>query len=294
MRSSRKRQIQRRKRSRKRTRTQRGGQHTEPLISGAAFKSECKYNLDDRYEIIPYDAKLAEGDKVFLKFQDVRTKFLNSPPAKKVSLVIHNSDETFDDALMELVKPYVTDVYAVNCSAKGAKQIPLGFRDDQYAYHKVLHDVLKDSSKSSEKSVLCLANFNIGTNNGERAAARDFFKGKSWVSMSENYMNLNKDKSLQHSDPEIQKMRVEYYTQLKVTKFVICPPGTGKDTHRVYEALFFGAVPVIKTSFLDPMYERLGGCWIVKDWGEVTEKACNERWKNVKREKIDFGVKRWL
>jgi hypothetical protein len=250
--------------------------------------------LDDRYEIIPYDANLAEGDRVFLKFPDVRTKFLKSPPAKKVTLVIHNSDETFDDATMELVKPYASEVYAVNCSAKGAKQIPLGFRDDQYAYHKTLYDVLNDSSKPSEKSVLCLVNFNLGTNGGERAVARDNFKGKSWVSMSENYMNLNTGKSLEHSDPEIQKMRVEYYTELKRTKFVICPPGTGKDTHRVYETLFFGAVPVIKTSFLDPLYERLGGCWIVKDWAEVTEEACNERWKNVNRPKMDFGAKRWL
>jgi hypothetical protein len=294
MRASRKRSLHRRKRSRKQLRKQRGGQPSERLISGEAFKSECKYNLDDRYDIVAYDTSLEGGDRVFLKISDVQTKILNSPPAKKVTLVIHNSDETFDDAMMEMVKPYVTEVYAVNCSAKGAKQIPLGFRDDRYASHKVIYDVLNDATKSSEKSTLCLVNFNLGTNDTERAAARDSFKGKSWVTMSENYMNLNKDKSLQHSDPEIQKMRIDYYTRLKVTKFVICPPGTGKDTHRVYEALYFGAVPIIKTSFLDPMYERLGGCWIVKDWAEVTEEACNERWKSVNRQKIDFGVKRWL
>jgi hypothetical protein len=277
---------------RKLTRRQKGG--AEELISGATFKSLCKYNLDDRYKIIPYDAKLVEGDRVFMKLSDVQTKFLNSPPSKKITLIIHNSDETFTDELMEKVKPYVTQVYAANCSATGAKQIPLGFRDDQYTPHRVLYDVLNDTSKSSKKATLCLVNFNVGTNGGERAAARDNFKGKPWATLSDEYMNLNKGKSLQHSDPEIQKIRAEYYTQLKGTKFVICPPGTGMDTHRVYEALFFGAVPVIKTSFLDPMYERLGGCWIVKDWSEVTEEACNSRWANVNRPKIDFGARHWL
>ena len=293
MRSSRRGQRNRRKMTRRRK--QRGGAAAaHALVSGAAFKAACKYNLDDRYPLIPYDAKLAEGDRVFLKHQDVQAKFLTAPPPKKVALVIHNSDETFDDAMMEMVKPYVTEVYAANCSAKDAKQIPLGFRDDQYTPHKVLYDVLNDASKSSDKTTLCLVNFNIETNGGDRTDARDKFKGKSWATVSENYMNLNKDQSLKHGDPEIQKMRVDYYAQLKATKFVICPPGTGKDTHRVYDALFFCAVPVIKTSFLDPMYERLGGCWIVKDWTEVTEEACNSRWTKVSRPKIDFGTKQWL
>jgi hypothetical protein len=249
--------------------------------------------LDDRYTIIPYDSDAAEGDRVFSKVSDL-DKFLATPPTKRVTLVIHNSDESFTDELMEKVKPYVTQVYAANCSATGVKQIPLGFRDDQYTPHRVLYDVLNDTSKSSKKSTLCLVNFNVGTNGGERAAARNNFKGKSWATLSDEYMNLNKDKSLQHSDPEIQRMRVDYYTQLKATKFVICPPGTGMDTHRVYEALFFGAVPVVKSSFLDPMYERLGGCWIVKDWSEVTEEACNSHWVTVSRPKIDFGAKRWF
>jgi hypothetical protein len=59
---------------------------------------------------------------------------------------------------------------------------------------------------------------------------------------------------------------------------VICPFGAGKDTHRVYEALFFGAIPIIKSSFLDPLYKKLGECWIVNDWTDITEDACNKRW----------------
>ena len=41
----------------------------EKLICGNAFKSLCKYNLDDRYELIPYDNTLKRGDTVFLKLQ---------------------------------------------------------------------------------------------------------------------------------------------------------------------------------------------------------------------------------
>ena len=150
------------KRSHKKKRTQRrqsGGDTTE-LISGSAFKNKCKYNLDDRYNLVPYDANILEGEPVFLKVGDINA-FLKNPPNKKVTLVIHNSDETFDDTLMNSVKPHVKTVYAANCSAAGAIQIPLGFRDDQYTSHKVLSDVLNDVSKSGDKDTLCLSLIHI-------------------------------------------------------------------------------------------------------------------------------------
>ena len=79
-----------------------------------------------------------------------------------------------------------------------------------------------------------------------------------------------------------------------MTKFVVCPPGRGVDTHRVYETLFFGGIPIIKTSFLDPMYEKLGGCWIVNDWADVTEEACNKYWSHMKKEAIRTKAIDWL
>lgn len=261
----------------KRTRRLQSGGNTNELISGSAFKNKCKYNLDDRYSLVPYDTNILEGEQVFLKVGDINA-FLKKPPNKKVILVIHNSDEIFDDTLMNSVKPYVKTVYAANCSAAGAIQIPLGFRDDQYTSHKVLSDVLNDVSKSGDKDTLCLVNFLIGTNGDERTKARDSFKGKSWVTISEKYTNYNPGKALNHSDPETQRLRVEFYSQLKRAKFVICPTGTGIDTHRVYESLYFGAIPIIKTSFLDPLYAKVGNCWIVKDWSEVTEEKCKRRW----------------
>ena len=282
------------KRSKKRKyqKKMKGGSESN-LISGQAFKNLCKYNLDNRYTIIPIDDSLQEGDYVFLKLGDI-SAFIQSPPTKKVTLVVANMDETFDDKQMELVSPYVTDVYAINCSASKAKQLPIGFRDDQYTPHNVMTDILNDASLPNTKDTLCLVNFLIGTNNSERSKARDRFQAETWATISNDYMNYNKNKSLNHSNSETKQKRRDYYAQLKRTKFVICPPGTGVDTHRVYETLYFGGVPIIKTSFLDPMYERLGGCWIVNDWSEVTEKTCNDRWKSRGIVNISFEASKWL
>jgi hypothetical protein len=261
-------------------------------LSGEAFKGLCKYNLDDRYDRIPIDTNIKEGDRVFLKASDI-SSFIANKPSVKVTLVSANHDETFTDDMMKMVAPHVTKVYAVNCSAKDAIQIPMGFRDDQYTSHKVLKDILEDSNKSSNKTTLCLVNFLVANNGDERSKARDAFKDAPWATKSE-YMNYNAEKALVHNNPDVMQKRVEYYTQLKITKFVICPPGTGMDTHRVYETLYYGGIPIIKTSFLDPMYKKLGGCWIVNDWSEVTEEECNKRWAERGNTKILWETSEWL
>jgi hypothetical protein len=50
-----------------------------------------------------------------------------------------------------------------------------------------------------------------------------------------------------------------HYSRLSEYKFWICPRGNGLDTHRAWEALYVGAVPIIKRSGLDPLFED--GMW---------------------------------
>jgi hypothetical protein len=255
-------------------------------ISGELYKLNSKYNLDNRYPLILFDNTLIENDTVFLKISDIDT-FILSPPSVKIILIVSNSDETFDDNYMSKVKPYVNKVYASNCSAKDAIQIPLGFRDNS---HKYLTDILNDSSIPSQKNIFCLLNFLIQTNSNERNNAFNYFNIQQWVTSSNDYFKYNLSKSLNHSNSEIIQKRNDYYKLLKQTKFVICPPGTGVDTHRVYESLFFGAIPIIKTSFLDQMYIKIGGCWIVNDWNDVTEESCNKFYNNPNRTIPSFST----
>ena len=264
-----------------------------PFISGAMFKDLCDYNLDDRYPLVPIDEDIQRGDKVFMKVNDIPA-FLSNPPPVPVTVVISNSDETFDNTLMVKVTPYVTAVYAINCSAKGVKQIPIGFRDDQYTSHKDLVDILIDPNISGKKDILCLLNFLIATNPTERQTAHDIFSTKEWAQIDHEYKNTAAAKSLDFKNHDTIQKRLDCYKTLKRTKFVICPPGVGVDTHRVYETLFFGGIPIIKTSFLDPMYNRLGGCWIVNDWSEVTEEECNKRWISMKRGAMITDAAGWL
>ena len=102
------------------------------FVSGAHFQAQCKWNLDNRYPIRRWSSlfELKTGDSVFLKVSDI-PYFLSLRPIRPVSLVVHNSDESFTDQLYTAVRPYITSVSAVNCVTTYAKQIPLGLRDHQ-------------------------------------------------------------------------------------------------------------------------------------------------------------------
>ncbi len=264
-----------------------------PFISGQAFKDLCKYNLDDRYPLIPYDTAIEEGDRVFLKIEDI-PGFLENPPPVKVIAVISNTDIHFDEKLYSQIEPYISAVYAISCTTPKGIQIPIGFRDDAYTPHKDLTEILNNPEKSSQKEILCLVNFLLETNGGERKRALDRFSEESWATVDKSYLNYGLQKATIFTIPETIQKRLDYYATLKKTKFVVCPPGRGIDTHRVYETLFFGGIPIIKTSPLDPMYKKLGGCWIVQDWSEVTEEACNERWVSMAKGAIKTDPMEWL
>lgn len=236
-------------------------------ISGELLQSYCKWNLDTRYEPRLWtNDTLMDGDRVFLKMSDIPF-FLANPPCKRVRLVIHNSDETFEEYHFDMLESYTLSIQAVNCNSSRAGQLPLGFRDNQYTAHLILDEVKNEGHV--EKDIFCLVNFLIETNPKERSNCFNYFTTQTFCSFEGDYFTYDKQKSLTHTDAETLQRRKDFYRLLKRSKFVICPQGTGVDTHRFYEALFFGAIPIVKTSFLDKLYVKYGNIVIVNEWSDV-------------------------
>jgi hypothetical protein len=72
-----------------------------------------------------------------------------------------------------------------------------------------------------------------------------------------------------------QEERLSYTDFLALVgraRFVICPPGNGVDTHRVWEALAVGAVPIVLSGPLDPLFAD-HGCLVVPDWTAVPDRV---------------------
>lgn len=68
----------------------------------------------------------------------------------------------------------------------------------------------------------------------------------------------------------------DYLSLLGRSRYVICPRGKGVDTLRFWETLTAGAVPIVRTSLLDPLYADCGAI-VVRDWAEITERVREHR-----------------
>lgn len=244
------------------------------FISGELFQQKCKWNIDNRYPIRKWKMflEIKRGDRIFMKLCDIPSflSIAKTLPAP-LDLVIHNSDEPFTQEMFNILKPYARRIYAVNCVTHYAISIPLGFRDHQYTSHHVLNHILHEPSV--ERDIKCLVNFLISTNPDIRKPVYNFFENKSFCTL-QDYTSYNYQKSLTHSDSETMKRRTDFYRTLKRTKFAICPQGEGLDTHRVYECVALGVIPIVISSPLDDLYSKFP-IWIVKSWEEVTDASLN-------------------
>lgn len=252
----------------------------QQILSGYHFQKSCKWNLDNRYPIRKWKSRidLRVGDSVFLKVCDI-PYFISLNINTRVVLVVHNSDESFTDYMYSVVKPYVLKVRAVNCITPLAEQIPLGLRDDQYVSHGHILDAI--NSPPVERDILCIVNFILRSKQEHREAVYNLFKNNPHCKVDHDYMHYTK--SLKFTDEETIQRQKQYYKTLKRSIYSICPQGEGIDTHRVYESIYLGVIPIVLSSPLDPMYSTMP-VKIVKDWESVVSFLEEESHKHTLRD----------
>jgi len=188
------------------------------MLCGKYFADSCRWVVDWRYPERPMYSPLEAyyGDRVFLtgsaiyKFVEtkMRTRFnLN----KKHVFVVHNTDQPFDQGKLDALLPYSIHIYAVNTTVKHPKltTIPLGVPDAQVSYLTTFKrpDIPRD--------IEFYMNFTIRNEVQKRLECYNALKDDPRVVVAGN------------------RTPQEYYEDLCRSKYVLCPEGTGMDTHRV-------------------------------------------------------------
>lgn len=217
------------------------------MISGKSFSEHCKWVFDIRYPdrtFFDY-SRAASGDWVFVN-GDYVFDFLTRIPfltEKRFTFIVHNSDQSFDETKLNRMLRFANHIYAINTVVRHPKltTIPLGFVDRQLPF------LSSFTRPDCQRDIDIYMNFTLGTNTTKRNECVVAFQNDTRVVTRTN-----------RSVPD-------YYTDLCRSKFVLCPEGTGIDTHRVYEALFCGATPVVLRNSLSHLYENMPIC-IVDSW----------------------------
>ncbi len=229
-----------------------------PFISGDTFRSFSDHLYDETSTIFNPEL-VSYGDVIFVKTDLIGDFFKNRHPYIKnpYVLITHNSDYAMPGPFREFLDdPKILAWYAQNIEEYAHPKLinlPIGLAN-RYWEHGSIEVVNKVKSRVNEiaRDHLIYLNIAVATYPKERAAVYEQFK--------------NQRCCFKGSPKPFEK----YLEDIASCKFVLSPRGNGIDCHRTWEALYMGAIPVVKTSTLDPMYEGLPVV-IVEDWNEVTE-----------------------
>jgi len=83
--------------------------------------------------------------------------------------------------------------------------------------------------------------------------------------------------------------RILYLKNLRRHAFTVCPVGNGIDTHRLWEVLYMGGIPVIrKNRILESLLEELPYV-LVDNWEQIENRTfLQECWQRLSKGKYDF------
>lgn len=220
------------------------------FISGYFYYKLCDWSVCPRYQNNFDISKLKENDLVFLNldyFENFVNYLNNNVLDKKFILVTQNSDRDFTEQMFNSIEKYTSKILAINCNFSNEKvsKIPLGFNDHAT---EVLDN---EDFKFVDKTNLIYMNFKLH-HHSDRPICFNHFSKFDWVDVENGILPLS-----------------DFYNKLKTYKYCISPRGTGIDTHRIYECLLYGVIPIVTKSTLDDLYKDLP-VLLVDKWEDVT------------------------
>lgn len=171
-------------------------------------------------------------------------------PDNIYKIVTHNSDwsvskclESMGLPIAELPNNIKWFSQNVDIEHGNIESIPIGLENSEW--HPKLQKTQKISyfikNKPKVSNKFCMCQFNPNTN-PRRKRIYDYFSGFDWCLCKETINGVGYD---------------EYLNDLNDCVFCICPDGNGIDTHRIWESLYLGCVPVVEECVNINFYSKL-------------------------------------
>lgn len=178
-------------------------------------------------------------------------------------VITHNGDNNIDGTYVvpgNVIRWFAQNVMINN---ERIESIPIGLENDRWfrLLRKKEKMILKLQEEKGYKNLVYM-NYNITTNPKEREPVFNMFKDKPWVTAVRGVNGKGFD---------------TYLDDIYNHKYVICPAGNGVDTHRFWEALYMGSIPIVKKNINNWFYNDMPVLY-VNDWEAVTEDLLDAMW----------------
>lgn len=245
-----------------------------PFITGDGFRAICTHIFDETGQNFqPWEVK--QGDTIFVKSDYINNFYENIHPKipSDYILITHNSDHSASSVCRELLEEdrliawFAQNAYEV--SHPKLIPIPIGL-ENRYNVNGDPNRVdmaIKKIPDPEKRNIFIYMNFNIATCPEER----------------KEVFSLLNDISHVVSTP---KAYPAFLKDLSRSMFVLSPRGNGYDCHRTWEALLMGAIPIVKTSSMDPLFKNLP-VLIVNEFKELDIEFLQKKYHEIRSKPFD-------
>jgi len=234
------------------------------------YSPDTDYQYDYNKQVNTYDeSKLRPLTIVYLHtvYKDLFFDRIRNLPNQFI-VVTHNSDYNVTDT--SNVPQNVVHWFSQNVCVKDGRlsSLPIGLENKRWhpEVQKKQKMIAKIRTPRRLKN-LVYVNHNISTNVAERTAPYNVLKGKSFATVAYGFNPTNFD---------------AYINEIYNHKFVVSPPGNGVDTHRKWETLYLGSIPIEKKCPNNTFYDDLPICFI-DSWDQITEDFLNKEYERILR-----------
>lgn len=237
----------------------------QKFISIADFTYSPAVKVKDDYDNLPntFDLSLLKDlNIVYTHTMYVKQLFhVIADETRQFVIITHNSDVNVNPSFkppQNVLKWYSQNVDVVD---DRIESIPIGLENDRWFKKINKKEVMLRKLKEQRKiKNLVYMNHNIKTNMNERLHPYQLLRDKSWVTTD---MHVNGEDFNNYID--------NVYNH----KYVICPRGNGMDTHRFWETLYMGSIPIVRKDINNWFYCDMPVLY-VNDWDEVTLDALDD------------------
>jgi len=218
-----------------------------PLIFEQMEKHQILEDIDGPFDNPPILFLYAH----LLKSFEQKIKFFANP----FTLITHNSDYNLMDS-DPTVKKILESLNLVCWWGQNLcfihpkmRFLPIGLANTMWDHGKIENFMGVSTNKSKD----IYFNFNIHTNREKRELCYNVLKSQlPFLPMLPVDQNIN---------------RLAQY------RWCICPEGNGVDTHRLWEAMYLGCIPIVlKSPFIDTLMHYTGGelpIYVVDTWDQL-------------------------
>ncbi len=227
----------------------------DDIVTGDAFRAFANHAFDELDSpLIP--ETVLEGHTVFVR-TDYLSKFFEEMHPRIENpyiLITHNSDDPVPGPFKShLDDPKILAWFGENAEEEHPKLIPVPMGCANFNWPNGNQKYLKNVQENKPpKQHLLHLGLTIQTNYKER-----------WPIFKQLC-------NTPYCYRTVKKMYEGYLSDVASSAFEIAPRGIAWDTYRLWESLYVGTIPIVRTSPLDELYSGLP-VLIIKDWKEVTD-----------------------